>query len=80
MRSFWDISPFPWSKQHVQQVFPISSDQVMQNHHLVPKVKNPPKLGIICERYWLLNLAPAFEQHMETPQQDMPTQQKVLHA
>ena len=31
------------------------------------KRKNPPELGTTCERYWLLNLAPTFEQHMEPP-------------
>ena len=31
------------------------------------KGKEPPKLGIICERHWLLILAPPFGQHMKTP-------------
>ena len=34
---------------------------------LVLRGKPSPKLGIICERYWLLYLAPTFEQHMEPP-------------
>ncbi len=32
-----------------------------------PKGKTPPKLGIKCERYRLLNLTLTFEQHMEPP-------------
>ena len=34
---------------------------------IITKEKTPPKLGIICERYWFLNLAPTFELHMKLP-------------
>ena len=39
-------------------------------------------MGIICERYWLLDLALTFEQHMELPpkKEAMPTYQRILHA
>ena len=44
-----------------------SSRQGVQNCHIVLRGKTPPKLGIVCERYWLLNLEITFEQHMELP-------------
>ena len=43
---------------------------VHNRHHVLrkrKKKKTPPKLGIICESYWHLNLALAFEQHLEPP-------------
>ena len=62
MRSFWEILPSSWSKQHVHFFL------LNPSHHLVQRGKGkPPKLGIICESYWLLDLAPKFEQHMKPP-------------
>jgi hypothetical protein len=50
--------------------FPNPYSHVVHNHHLVVKGKEiQPKLDIICEGYWLLNLAPTFGQHMEPPPQ-----------
>ena len=36
------------------KIFPNPSGQIVHNHNLaLRKIKNsPPKLGIICERYW----------------------------
>ena len=81
--SFWEVFLFSWSNQHVYFVFFLRnpSGQVVHDRRLVPrgkmkkkkkkKEKKTPKLGIVCERYWLPNLnpnlAPAFEQHMELP-------------
>ena len=45
--------------------FPNPYGQVVHNSHLVLRKKTPPKLDIICERYWFLNLA--LEQHMQLP-------------
>ena len=54
--------------------FPNPCSQVVHNYHTTLRGKRkrkPSKLGIICERYWLLKFSPnfdfAFEQHMETP-------------
>jgi hypothetical protein len=47
--------------------YPIPPGQVVHNRQLALRKKYPTKLGIICERYWLLNLVPKFGQHMESP-------------
>ena len=49
------------------KVFPNPSGQVVHDLHLVLRIKNPPKFGTIRERYWLLNLAHVFGQHMKPP-------------
>ena len=40
------------------------------NYHLVLKEKTPPKLGIICGRYWLIHSSNTCNSH---PKQAMPT-------
>lgn len=56
------------------------SGQVVHDCHLVLRGKAPPKLGIICQRYWLLNLAPTFGQlmgpHPKTSYSKLTTCQK----
>ena len=62
-------------------LFQVHQVKVVHNHHLVRRKKAPPKTGIICERYWLLNLAPTFEQHMEPlPQKSNANLINILHA
>ena len=50
---------------HALSFWPNPSRLVVHNRHLVPRKETPPKLGYICERYRLLNLAPVFGQHMK---------------
>ena len=72
MRSFWEISPFSWSKHHLHQFYLYPSSQVMHKHHIVLRErkrklnrKKTPNLEIIiCELYWLLNLALKFESYI----------------
>jgi hypothetical protein len=82
MRSFWKISSLSWSKQHLHSFFLNPSSQVEHNHHLVLRGKTPPNVGIICERYWLLNLAPIFGHHIEVPPKTTKCQpnKKNLHS
>ena len=62
-------------------IVPHLFNQVMHNHHLVRRVKTPTKLGIICERYWLLNLALTCGQLMRPPLKTSNVElTKILHA
>ena len=79
----WSTSPSKFEGPHevILGVFPFFMEQAtfallfIQMHllklcttvTLSKRGKTPPKLGIICERYRLLNLAPTFGQHMERP-------------
>ena len=69
MRPFWEISPFSWSKQHAHRFYYLFFKSIQSSCAQPPcwpqGRKTPPKLGIMYERYWLLHLAPTFEQHME---------------
>ena len=62
--------------------FPNPSSQVVHNHHLVLwGGGTSPKLGIICERHWLLNwLMKLSNTWSRLPKQAMPTYQNILHA
>ena len=78
MRSFSEISHFSTEQATCAHMIflPNPSSQVEHKRHLVlrTKKKTPPKLGIICERYWLLNLPPTFGQHMGTTSQNKQCQ------
>ena len=67
MRSLWEISLFHGASNMCTKVFPNPSGQVVHDLHLVLRIRNPPKFGTIRERYWLLNLAHVFGQHMKPP-------------
>ena len=69
MRSFLGDFSFFMEQATCALIFllPNPFGQVMHNHHLVLRGKTPPKLGIICERYELLNLALTYRQLMGSP-------------
>ena len=72
MRSFWEIPFFMEQATCALSFFVFFQISLVKlcttatlSQGKKKKKKSTPKLGIICERYWLLNLAPRFEQHMD---------------
>jgi hypothetical protein len=77
--SFW--SKFRWTlspskskgANNMCTISPNPFGQVLHNRHLVLRgeISKSPKSGIICERYWLLNLDPKcgfyIGQHLKLP-------------
>jgi hypothetical protein len=53
------LGDFPFFMEQAHAFFYLffldPSHQVVHNRHVVLREKNSPKLGIICERNWLLN-------------------------
>ena len=84
MWSFCEISPFSWSKQHVHQVIPNQSNQVVHNPHIVQAKRKRIRPIQNGDYMWKI-LAPkfhfAFEQHMGTASQNKQCQpiKKILH-
>jgi hypothetical protein len=68
------------AKQHVHWVFSNPSSQVVHNRHLLLR-GGATKLSILCERYWLLNLATyMWATHGFTSQNKQCQSKKILHA
>ena len=81
MRSFLGYFPFFMAQATCALIFFYPYGRVVllvHNRHLVlrkrKEKKYPPKLGIICERYWIFNLAPTFGQLMGTASQNKQCQ------